>query len=169
MEFRFETAYTPKSMAVMAKALRKTVRRKRSRRSHIFGVTVAVLGCILIFSASEFNFRLFITGAVVVILIAALIFEDHINGYFAYKRMLPGMDSSVVSFHEEGYHSETALGSSDFPYTNIQAIAETPQYYVFIFSASHGQIYDKRSITGGTCESFSEFISRKTDKRIISL
>ena len=42
MEFKFETAYNQEAITIMAKALRKTVRRKRSRRSHIFGVIVVI-------------------------------------------------------------------------------------------------------------------------------
>jgi len=37
MEFRFETVYNQKAFTSMAKALRKTIRKKRSKRSHIFG------------------------------------------------------------------------------------------------------------------------------------
>lgn len=36
-EFTFETTYNQKAMTTMARALRKTVRKKHSRRSHIFG------------------------------------------------------------------------------------------------------------------------------------
>ena len=34
--FTFETAYNQKAMTTMARALRKTVRKKHSRRSRIF-------------------------------------------------------------------------------------------------------------------------------------
>ena len=42
MEFKFETAYNQEAITIMAKALRKTVRKKRSKRSHIFGLIVVV-------------------------------------------------------------------------------------------------------------------------------
>ena len=47
MEFKFETAYNQEAITVMAKALRKTVRKKRSHRSHIFGVLVIILALLL--------------------------------------------------------------------------------------------------------------------------
>jgi len=162
MEFQFETAYTPSSMAVMAKALRKTVRKKHSRRSHTFGIIVAAVGILLGLSAEAINFKLVLTLMAVAAILLALIFEDRLNGYIAYKRMLPGMASSCVRFHEDGYHSKTPIGSSDFPYENIRALAEHKEYYVFIFSGSHAQLYDKRTLTGGSCETFKQFISRKT-------
>lgn len=44
MEFTFETIYDQKAMKAMANALRKTVRKKRSRRSHIWGLIVCFWG-----------------------------------------------------------------------------------------------------------------------------
>jgi len=40
MEFKFETAYDQKALSAMARGLRKTVRLKKSRRSHIIGWVV---------------------------------------------------------------------------------------------------------------------------------
>ena len=169
MEFCFETDYTAKSMTVMAKALRKTVRKKRSRRSHVFGGIVAALGIMLAISAAEINFRLVLTLIAVAAILLALIFEDRLNGYIAYKRMLPGMNSSKVTFREEGYHSETPIGASDFPYGNIWMIAEDTTFFILVFSASHAQLYDKRTLTGGTCEEFKGFLFRKTGINCISI
>ncbi len=169
MEFCFDTVYTPKSMAVMAKALRKTIRKRHSKRSHLFGFFVVFLGILLAFSASEISFKSIITVAVVLFILLALVFEDHINGYIAFKRILPGTTRSIVRFHQEGYHTETVAGSSDFPYSNIIAIAEDQNYYVLIFSSSHAQLYDKRTISGGTHSDFSAFISEKTGCSIQTL
>lgn len=164
MKFTFETAYTPASMSVMARALRKTVRAKRSKRSHRFGVLVLLLGLVLMLSAEAVTFRLILTLAAMAAIVLALIFEDRLNGYIAFKRILPGMANSSVSFHEEGYHSETALGASDFRYDTIRLLAEHKDYFVFIFSASHAQIYDKRTLTGGSCEDFKAFLTERTGK-----
>lgn len=146
----------------MAKALRKTIRKKRSRRSHVFGAVVAVLGIVLALSAGQINFRLMLTLIAVAAILLALVFEDRLNGYIAFRRMLPGMNFSKVTFHEDSYHSETPIGTSDFPYTNIQILAEEKDYFVFIFSGSHAQLYDKRSITGGSCDAFKQFMTEKT-------
>lgn len=162
MGFRFETVYTPASLAAMARAIRRTVRKKRSKRSHVFGILTALLGLSFVLSGAEWDLRAVLTLLIVCVIILALIFEDRINGYVAFKRMLPGMDHSVVSFRENGYHSETPFGNSDFPYSGIQVIAEDPNYFIFIFSASHAQIYDKRTLTGGSCAEFADFIHEKT-------
>ena len=47
MEFTFETEYIANTMTSMAKVLRKTIRKKRSLRSHIFGWIAAALGLLL--------------------------------------------------------------------------------------------------------------------------
>jgi len=170
MEFKFETAYNQEAITVMAKALRKTVRKKRSHRSHIFGVLVIILALLLTLplggKAFVLDFKTIITWLVAAILCFTLIFEDKINGYVARKRMLPGLEKAIVTFNEEGYRSETELGSSEFKYSSIMLLAETADYFVFVFSQSHAQVYDKKSIAGGTIEEFRTFIQNVTGKEI---
>ena len=170
MEFKCETAYNQEAISVMAKAIRKTARKKRSKRSHIFGVIVIILALLLTVPLGDkefvLEFRTVITWLVAAILFFTLIFEDKINGYVARKRMLPGLAKAIVTFNESGYHSETEVGSSDFKYSTIALLAETKDYFVFVFSQSHAQIYSKESITGGTVEEFREFITNVTGKEI---
>lgn len=166
MEYRFETAYNQEALTVMAKALRKTVRKKRSHRSHILGTVVVILALMLTvpFGDKEFvlEFKTILTWFVAAVLIFTLIFEDKINGYVARKRMLPGLDKSLVVFGPDCYNSETPLGKSEFKYNNIIVLAETEKYFVFVFSQSHAQVYDKTSISGGTIDDFREFIKSVT-------
>lgn len=170
MEFRFETAYNQEAITMMAKALRKTVRKKRSKRSHIFGVIVVIFAILLTLPIGDkefvLNFKTIITWLVSAILLFVLLFEDKINGYVARKRMLPGLDKAVVTFHEDCYCSETEIGKSEFKYNNIIMLAETADYFVFVFSQSHAQVYNKHSITGGTLEEFREFIKGVTEREI---
>ncbi len=170
MEFKCETAYNQEAISTMAKAIRKTARRKRSIRSHIFGAIVLLLALLLTLPLGDKEFVLdlktVITWLVAAILFFTLIFEDQINGYVARKRMLPGLAKAMVTFREDGYHSETELGSSDFKYSTIALLAETKDYFVFVFSQSHAQIYSKKSITGGTAEEFRKFITNATGKEI---
>jgi len=42
-------------------------------------------------------------------------------------------------------------------------------YFVFIFSQSHAQVYNKKSIEGGTIEEFREFMKEVTGKEIESV
>lgn len=170
MEFKCETAYDQEAISIMAKAIRKTARRKRSRRSRIFGVIVIMFALLLTLPLGDkefvLDFRTIVTWIVAAILLFTLIFEDKINGYVARKRMLPGLEKSIVTFCEDGYHSETEVGSSDFKYSTIALLAETKDYFVFMFSQSHAQIYSKKNITGGTVEEFRGFITNATGKEI---
>lgn len=166
MKFTIETVYDQKAMTAMVRALRKTVNKKRSKRTHRFGMIAIILGLFLLFSADAINFRLVITLTVVAVIVLALIFEDAINAYFTRKRGLPGLEKAVVTFHENGYHSVTALGESDFYYNTIQCFIECGDYFIFAFGPSHGQVYNKRNITGGTAEDFSAFITEKTGKQL---
>jgi len=170
MEFKCETAYNQEAVTAMAKAIRKTARKKKSRRSHIFGVIIIIFAILLTLPLGEkefiLNFRTVFTWFVAAVLFFTLIFEDQINGYVARKRMLPGLEKASVIFTEDGYRSETEIGSSEFKYSTVMLLAETADYLVFVFSQSHAQVYDKNSITGGTMEEFREFLKKVTGKEI---
>ena len=167
MEFRFETQYTAKTMVVMARALRKTIRKKRSHRSHIFGWVVFALGVLLVLvNGFALNFRTVITLAAAAVILFALLFEDRINGYVASKQLLPGMEKAVTVFSEGGFTSTTDVGTTEWKYDKIAMLAETAGFFVFIFSASHAQLYDKQHLQGGTAEEFRRFIEQQTGKPV---
>ena len=176
MQFTFETLYNQKSLSVMAKCIRKTVRKKRSKRSHIFGWIVFVLALLLSFSSGDEGFVIdsgkIITCIAALAILIALIFEDKLNGYFAKKRLLPGTEKAASTFDTENtdsFNFATAVGKSEFSYDKIVLIAETPVYFVFVFSSSHAQIYDKNNLSGGSVDEFRKFISEVTNKEIITV
>lgn len=166
--FGFTTAYNQKAMTTMARALRKTVRKKHSCRMKIFGGIILLL--ILLLSIPLDGEQLVIDTSKVItwlaglIMIIVLIFEDRLNGYVARKRNLKGMDKSNTSFEEEFFISETEVGKTEWKYGSILELVETDAYFVFIYDYSHAQVYDKSSLSGGTVEAFRAFISEKTGK-----
>lgn len=166
MSFTFQTNYDQKAMTAMARALRKTVRRKHSQRTHILGWMVVVFGLMPTAPMGKTGFT--VTGAAIITwlavaaIVTVLLKEDAINGYLARKRALPKLLTSTTVFSEDGYHSETEVGNSDFKYDNIIAFAETANYFVTIFSKSHAQVYDKNSLTGGTADEFRQFLENTT-------
>ncbi len=175
MNISFETEYNQKSMTVMAKALRKTVRRKRSRRSHIFGWIVVVLGLLLSCWSGDNGFsiklemRTIITLITISILVIVLLWEDAINGYFARRRLLPGTEKAKAVFRENEFVSSTDIGTSIFHYNKIEVIAENADYFIFIYNISHAQVYDKKKICGGALQEFREFIEQATGKYIVKV
>lgn len=170
MEFRFETKYDQKGLTAMARALRKTIRKKRSRRSHIFGWCVVVLDILLIAAQrmvdEPWTFRNTLSLGVGVILIVILLTEDQVNAFFAKKKMLPGTSFATCVFAEECYTSTTEVAVTEFHYESVQQVCETADYFVLLFGQQHGQIYDKATLSGGTAEDFRTFITEKTGKPV---
>ena len=173
MEFKFETRYDRASLAVMAKALRKTIRKKHSRRSHVFGLVVAVLAVPLTIPMARGTIippaRVLITWAIPVVIVFAIVREDRLNAYFAQNRMMPGTEFAESIFTEYGYTTYTSLGNTEWEYENIRMLAESKRYFVFILSKNHAQIYDKSNLTGGTAAEFRQFLTEMTEKEILPI
>ena len=170
MEFIIETIYNQESITAMAEALRKTVRKKRNKRTHIMGWIIVLLAIFLVVPEKGEEFaietNMIVTWIVVLIMVLTLLFEDKINAYIAKKRMIKGTEKAVTVFNEENYISTTDMGKTEWHYKNILQIAETKEYFVFIFDNSHAQIYDKNKFTKGSVEEFRTFICEKTGKEI---
>ena len=176
MQYTFQTDYNQKSLSVMAKCIRKTARAKKSKRSHIFGWIVSVLALLLSFFSGDegftITFKTVITWIAAVVMLIVLLFEDQINGYFARKRMLKRTEKATSTLDTENpdvFTSETEVGKSEFSYDKIAMIAETERYFVFVFSTSHAQVYDKNSLSGGTVNEFRGFITQRTEKTVVKI
>ena len=170
MEFTLQTVYDQKACTAMAKAARKTVRKKRSRRTHVFGWIVILLALFLSlpFGNEDYTVKAntVFTWIVIAVMLAAMLFEDHLNGYITKKRLLPGAKNVTTVFTENSYTTTAPLATTEWQYENIAAITEVGTYLVFFFSTSHAQIYDLRAIEGGTAEELKAFLTQKTGKAI---
>lgn len=173
MLFVFETEYNQKTLAAMAKCIRKAVRKAKSKRSHIFGWIVIALALLLSFVVGDegatITFNKIVTWGAALVIFITLVFEDKINGYFAKKRLLKGTEKAKSIFTADNFVSETAIGKSAFFYDKIVSIGETDDYFIFIFSISHAQAYDKNNLSGGTSNDFRKFISDVTGKEVIRI
>lgn len=173
MEFTFETIYNQKALTTMAKALRKTVRKNKSRRSHILGWIVMIMGVLLAVNSLRsgviFSAKNMVTWLAIIAIFIVFIWEDKINGYIARKRMLSGTEKATTIFNEEGFVSTTEIGKTEWNYDKVIRIADTKDYFVFIYSANHAQVYDKNNISGGTTEEFYRFIEEKIGKKIVRI
>lgn len=154
----------------MAEALRKTIRKKRNKRTVILGWLVVIFGILISLPSKDEEFvigiNIIITWAVVVMMVIVFIFQDKINAYIARKRMIKGTEKAITVFREDGYTSTTDMGKTEWYYKNIIQIAETEDYFIFIFDQMHAQVYDKKGITSGTIDDFRKFITEKTEKEI---
>lgn len=166
MKFGFDTTYDQEAMTAMARAMRLTVRRKFNRRTRIFGWITVLLG-VLTIAMAGMNGHLYSGGtmfmmAAVLALAVVLIFEDRMNGWLASKRMLKGTERAKSAFYEDLYVMTTELGETKWYYDKIVGLAETKGFFVLFLSESHGQVFNKSSLTGGTAEMFKSFITQKT-------
>jgi len=168
--FEFNTDYNLKSLTVMAKALRKTVRKKHSRRSHAFGWIMVFFLLIYFITMDKttllFSFRTIVNFVVFIILLFTLVFEDKINGFFAGLRMIKGTEKANAVFYEDYLVSATEIGKTEFYYKNIKFIAENKDYFVFLLDKNHAQIYDKNSLKSNNVDEFRNFIKEKTKSDI---
>lgn len=170
MEFTFETIFDQKAVTAMAKTLRKTIRKKRSRRVHILGWVAVVLGLLftLPLGGNEFtlDIRTIITWLAGLVILTVLLFEDSINGYIARKRMLAGTGRGTAVFQDETFSIATEVGKTEFFYEKINLFAETDSYFVFVYDKNHAQVYDKSKLSGGSADEFRKFIEKKTGRTV---
>ena len=173
MEFRFETDYNPETLSAMAKGLRMTVRRKRSRRTRFFAGIVLAIGLVStaasIISPEPLRARDLLVLLAMLCVIYASLQEDRLNGRMAKRNVLPGTEHAVSVFEDTGYTMKTSVTESRFSYSQILAIAELPRYFVFALSGNQAQAFDKKGISGGTLEDFHAFITEKTGKPVTNI
>lgn len=167
MDFVVVTHYDQKTTTVMARALRKTQRKKRNRRTRIIGFLLVAFAFLLAFVGEEgfglpSGLRQWLDLATGVVLLVVLLLEDQINGYFVRKRILPGSQDATTLFQKDNFVSTTQVGSSIFTYDKIIGLVETREYIIFAFSKNHAQAYAKAGITGGTVEEFLTFLEGVT-------
>ena len=165
MAFAFETDYDRKAFTATARCLRKTVRKKRSRRVHIFAGIVLACGLFLgigrILSDGALRWRSFVTLISPLILIFISLFEDRLNGWIGRRSLLPGIEYASTTFLEDGYILRTSVTESKFSYTQILAIAETQRYFVLALSKNQAQTFDKENMSGGSFEDFRALLAEK--------
>ena len=170
-EFQIRTTYDQRALAVMARTLRKTLRRRRSRIVHVFGWSVVALALLLMLAEClagtlSLDGPTVVTAVSAAVVLLVMLKEDAINGWAAGRHMLPDMREAVTVFEAETYTSTTKAAQTMWKYTQILGVYETEGYFVFFLSRRHGQIYDKAGFQKGTPERFRAFIAEKTGKPV---
>lgn len=175
MEFHFTTVYDRACMTAMAKALRKTVRRKHSRRTSVFGwalvLFVIALWLPIVIGRRSADFGDIVSLIAIIFVSVVLWKEDSLNAFFAQKRMLPTSRRAEASFTDSGYRNVTDAAVTEWSYKNIPlaAICDVGDYVVFALNKTFAQAYDKRTLTGGSIEDFYRFIEQKTGRHVVKI
>ena len=170
--FTAHTEYNAKTLSVLAKALRRTLRKKKNKRTHLFGWIVCAVAALLIlddFWHDTVMLHTAFIGAAAAIMVLTLLFEDKINGYFASRRLLPIAAVGDTTFEQEHYTSVTPAGETTWKYENIVALCESERYFVFVVGNNHGQLFDKTTLQGGSEEEFRSFICHRCGEKIVKI
>ena len=170
--FTVKTTYDLKALTIMARALRKTLRKGRSifNRIFAFAVIVALLfivvGYFLIGEVAENLSTLAFDVGIIVLLLLIMLMEDTLSGWIAGKQMPPVARDGETTFEADSYTTTTAAVTSTWTYGQIVAVCETEEYIVFFLSKKHGQIFSRKGLQDGNWQDFRNFIMEKTGKTI---
>ena len=170
--FTIKTTYDLKALTIMARVLRKTLRKGHSILTRIVtsaliaALLFIVVGYFLIGEVAENLFMLAFDVGIIVLLLLIMLMEDTLNGWIAGKQMLPGGRDRKPTFEADNYIITAAAVTSTFTYGQIMAICETEEYIVFFLSKKHGQIFNKRGLQDGDWQDFRAFIMERTGKPI---
>ena len=167
-QFLIQSVYDHKTLTALCRAMRKTLRRKRSIALRIFGWAwvslLAVFQMLLLVVMG--TFILDFGEAVILLLMAAMIAlllgEDHLNAWTAALMLVPGSKDSKTRFSEGEYVCSNDAAVTQYPYENVGTVCEMRDYFVFFLGKRHGQIYPKSGFLEGTPEDFRDFIEEKT-------
>ena len=166
MEFTCHTTYNQKALSAMARAIRKTIRAKTSRRVRLYAW--AIIGLLLVslwLSWGKIG-QMVVNCVVIAVLLWVNWKEDAINAFFAKRKALPGTDSADTVFYPEHYLVKTAAAESKWQYDKILALAETVDYFVFVMGRNHALAMEKATLEGGSIPEFCRFIEEKSGQKI---
>lgn len=166
MEFTCRTTYNQTALTAMARAVRKTVRAKVSRRSRLYALVI--IGLLLVSLWLSWG-KIWQTAANCVIIAALLLIrwkEDAINGFFAKRKALPGTDTADTTFYPDHFLVKTTAAESRWQYDKILALAETKYYFLFVMGKNHALAMEKVNLEGGNITEFCRFIEEKSGQKI---
>lgn len=169
MEFSCHTTYNRKALAAMARAVRKTVRAKKSWWIRLYAWII--IGILLLSLWLSWG-NVWQTAASCVVIAALLLInwkEDALNGYFAKRKALPGTDAADTTFYPDHYLVKTAAAESKWQYDKILALAETRDYLVFVMGQNHALAMEKAALEGGSISEFRRFLEEKSGRQIQSI
>lgn len=171
--FEVTTEYDKKALLTMIRIGNKTFRRRRFliRRISLVGVGLVCLvsgGLLLmVFPELDTTDRALAVGSTLIGVLAAGegIFLNRLSLRASRKAMIEGSHCWTLQFGEEGLSGKNAEGvESAYPYSKIQAVFETQEYFLMQIDKLHCIIIilDKNGFTQGTSQEFRRFIAEKT-------
>lgn len=166
MEFTCKTLYNQKAMTVMARALRKTIRKSSSKKMRTASWITAAISLVCMAVSLNKPWLAAANGTVAVLLVLLVWKEDTCNAFFARRKGLPGTSECTAVFRPDCYETQITGALTRWQYDRVLMMAETEQFIVFILGRNHAQAYDKAHLSGGTEAAFRSFLEERTGKTI---
>lgn len=166
MELTFEMCYDQKAMTAMTKAMRKGLQEEQNKRSMIIGWFFIVLTALIVLFSGKFGWMQIAALVLILGFAAYLVWQDHVNGYLALKKLPQNMRNGKWLFREDGYFSDTQAGESDYSYESIFLMVESQGYMILVFHDGKAHIIDLSTIQGGTADDFRRLLRKKTSLTI---
>jgi hypothetical protein len=166
MEFTFDLNYDQKAMTVMAKAMRKGLQEEQDKRSKIIGWVFIALTVLILLTSKTFGWMQIAACILIAGFAAYLIWQDHVHGWLALRKLPEKMRKGRWLFREDGYFSDTEAGESDYSYHNIFLMVESQGYMMLVFHEGTAHVIDMSTIQGGTAAEFRKLLRRQTSLTI---
>lgn len=167
-EYVVQTTVDRRAMTALAKAARKTLRRRRSRLVHTFGMAVtAVMLALALGRRMAGDGAWWVNLALALLMLAVIRSEDAVNGLIGLRQVQPGAREVTAEFSGGHYVHRAGDAVSRWQYEDVLAVCETGEYFILLLDSRRGQIYAKKGFTRGAPMAFRDFISRKTGKMIV--
>ena len=166
MESTRHTTYDKKALTAMARAVRKTVRAKRSRMVRIWARVIIGLLAVSLWISWGNIWQTAANCAVMAVLLLINWKEDAFNGYFARRKALPGTSAADTAFYSDRYLVKTAAAESKRQYDRILALAETGECLVLVMGRNHALAMEKAALEGGSLPEFRRFLEEGSGQSI---
>ncbi len=165
MNFTFTTTYNLEALTAMSRALRKTTGKAHSERMRLIGFTSAAGGVVLAILPMNSTFSFIASKVVAAFVIALVVFaffmEDKLNAKLIAGQMNGQEPTLTAKFDKMHYVTITDGMKTEWRYSDIKQLAESENYFIFLFDENNVQVYDKRTLTGGSEEEFRSFITKE--------
>ena len=169
MEFTCQTIYDQQTLTIMARTIRKTVRKAASRRARLL-TGGSILFCLVFLFASLDTPCVWIGFALAIAALLLLIWkEDACSAFLTRKCAFSGSELVHTVFHADCYESQISGVSVRLPYSSVRLLVEDAHFFIFILGQECAQAYDKAYLTGGSKAAFRRFLEEQTGKAIQSL
>lgn len=166
MKFTCHTTYNQKALTAMARAIRKTVRAKKSRIARIYAWVIIVLLAASLWLYWGVVWKTVANGATLAALLLVNWKEDALNGYFARRKALPGTDAADTTFYPDCFLVKTAAAESKWQYDRILALAESHSYLLLVMGKNHAMALDKTALEGGSVSELCDFLEERSGQKI---